>query len=93
MFGFGVLLKKATSKQSVWRRQVDFKIPIMEFRRKDNIIFLFLTTFNKKTARMSGLEDETDNLLFVFFVDAHAVEIHALVGDLSEGFIINECPT
>ena len=55
----------------------------MEFRRKDNINFLFLTTFNKKTLE-SGLEDETDNLLFIiFFVDVHAVEIHALVGDLA----------
>ena len=45
MFGFGVLLKKATSKQSVWRRQVDFKIPIMEFRRKDNINFFISNYF------------------------------------------------
>ena len=56
------------------------------------LIFLFLTTFNKKTARTSGLEDETDNLLFIFFVDAHTVEIHALVGDLAEGFVVNEHP-
>ena len=84
--------KNATSKQDVWRRQVTFKFLITEFRRKDNINFLFLTTFNKKTARMSGLEDETDNLLFIFFVDAHAVEIHALVGDLAKGFVVDKHP-
>ena len=41
---------------------------------------------------MSGLEDETDNLLFIFFIDAHTVEIHALVGDLAEGFVVDKHP-
>ena len=72
--------------------KLTLKFLIMEFRRKDNINFLFLTTFNKKTARTSGLEDETDNLLFIFFVDAHAVEIHALVGDLAKGFVVDKHP-
>ena len=37
--------------------------------------------------------DQTANLLIIFFIDAHAVEIHALVGDLAEGFVVDKHPT
>ena len=37
--------------------------------------------------------DKTDNLLFIFFVDVNAVEIQAVVGDLAEGFVVNEHPS